>query len=45
MKCEICNKETDGTYKEIPICFEHYENGTLREWLNKEKNNGMSKMS
>ena len=36
MKCEMCGKDTDGTYNGIPVCFEHYMDGTLKKWLNRK---------
>jgi len=38
MKCEMCGKETDGNYDGIPVCFEHYIDGTLKEWLKTKEN-------
>jgi hypothetical protein len=36
MKCVICGKDTCGFYddtQKIPVCFEHYDDGTLAEYL------------
>jgi hypothetical protein len=41
MKCVICGKDTNGFYDDapkIPVCFEHYDDGTLAEYLKKTRN-------
>ena len=31
--CIMCGKLTNGTYLSFPVCFEHYEDGTLAEYM------------
>jgi len=31
--CKMCGKQTTGIYDGLPICFEHYQDGTLLDWL------------
>jgi hypothetical protein len=43
MKCVICEKDTTGFYGDtpkIPVCFEHYKDGTLTKYLKKTRNVG-----
>jgi hypothetical protein len=31
--CMMCGAKTGGTYGGRPVCFSHYADGTLKEWL------------
>lgn len=41
-KCVMCEKEVNGFYDyegaKIPICFEHYEDGTFANYLAAQQN-------
>jgi hypothetical protein len=42
MKCICCGKEAeDGSYDSMPCCFDCYQNGTLKKFL--EKKSGQQK--
>lgn len=37
--CVICGKKTNGTYRGIPFCLEHYEDGTCAIWIEEHRDN------